>query len=619
MATPAELTDQREPIVPRFEPGFFTEASAVDAATRWKLGDKVRFNGAQPEKIGGWLEQALTGADHSGVARRVHEWSSLDGESWIAYGTNTKLYVVNRNIRYDITPVRRTINLTNPFTTTLGSPTVLVQDDGHSSEPGDAVRFSGASAVGGITIDGEYTITEVIDGNFYEITHSINATSAATGGGTVNTDYDINIGSADRELATGWGVCAWGESTWGTARSTSCSGVFRELRTWSLDNFGEDLIASPRGGAVYWWDKTTGPLSRAVVLATAPRTNQRVLISNSGGQIICLGAFDDVSNTPDPMFIRVGAEESLTDFTLSDTEDDTVFEERLATGSQVITGVRTRAGIFVSTDEANYLMQEDQFNVFRVTKLGEGNTACGPNAMLEIDGVAYMMTPKKFFTFDGVLEEIPCDVWRYVFQGTPEDPNSYLDTSQIHKVYAWYNEKFSEIWWHYPSVGGAGENDRYVIFNKKLRRWYFGTINRTAASSPGPTYGNDIPVAFESDGTMYLHENGVNDNVSAIDSFIESHDVQIAEGGKNELHLSQTVPDMMRQTGTVLLYLKGKHYPNDTAYVEKGPYTVLTTTKKKGVRITARQIALRFRSNTVGADWHLGAWRFYAQPDKEGA
>ena len=605
----ASAEDSRDTLTPKFAPGFFTESSARGAPERWKEGDKVRFKNVQVEKMGGWSERAIVGATHRGVARRTHEWSSLDGESWIAYGTNSKLYLVNRDERFDITPVRRSVTLTNPFTTTIGSPIVTVVDAGHSSNEGDAVRYSGASAVGGITIDGEYLITAVIDGDTYTITHSIAATSSATGGGSVNAEYDINAGSLSQEPALGFGVCDYGEGTWGTARDPSCSGVVRKLRTWSLDNFGEDLIASPRGEAVYWWDRTAGPLSRAVLLENAPRTNQRVLVSNSGGQIVCLGAFDDASNSPDPMFIRVGAEESLTDFTVSD--ESTAFEERLATGSEIITGVRTRSGVFIGTDEADYIMQEDATEIFRITKLAEGDAPLSPNCMIEIDGTAYYMAPFKFMTFDGVLDELPCDVWQSVFA----DAATRIDREQTDKVYSWFNEKFSEIWWHYPSEAGAGENDRYVIYNKEIRCWYFGTIARTAAAAPGPSY--DLPFAFEADGSLFLHETGTEDGVGAMESYIESHDIQIGDG-KEKLHLSRAVPDMVRFVGTIELYMKGKEWPLDPTYVTKGPYTITTTTRTKGVRLTARQVALRWRSNTVGADWRLGNWTFYGQPDGEG-
>ncbi len=620
--------DAREPFSPQFEPGFFTEASDRGAPSRWKTGDKVRFKNGIAEKLGGWLAQTLTGAAHRGVGRRFHEWASLDGESWIAEGTNYKLYLISRGVRYDITPVRRNIALTDPFTTTNGSATVTVVDAGHSAEVGAAVRYTGASAVGGITIDGEYFIATVIDGDSYTITHSAPASSGATGGGAVVAEYDINGGTADQTVALGWGVCTWSESTWGTARSASCSGVMRKLRVWSLDNFGEDLIASPRGGGVYWWDRTTGPLSRAVLLENAPLTNQRVLISNSGDQIVCLGAYDSVSGSPDPMFIRTSDFDSLTDFTL--TEENGVFEERLSTGSEIITGARTNSGILVFTNKAVYLAADDSSEIYRVRKLAEGNSAIGPNAVIEIDGTVYLFAPYKFMMFDGVYSEIPCDVWEYVFKD--------IDRDQKDKVYCWYNENFSEIWWHYPSLSQRylydeddvqlfdedgetpllsetpAENDRYVIYNTALKCWYFGSMDRTAANPPGPAY--DLPIATDSDGVFYTHETGVNDDLEAMASSIESHDLEIGNS-KVAAHVSKAVPDMLRQVGTFILYLKGKKQPEKPDYVTKGPYTFSATTAEKGVRITARQVAINFQSTALGANWRLGTWKFYLQGDSE--
>lgn len=612
---PGGLADERSPVRLALKPGFYTESSARNSVDRWKTGDKVRFKNGLPEKIGGWVEQDLTGATHTGVARRGHEWTSLDGERWIAYGTNTKLYLVNRDVRYDITPIRRSIALTNPFTTVSMSAVVTVTDVGHDVTTGDAVRFSGGSAVGGITISGEYTVLSVL-GDTYRITHSAPASSSTTGGGAVQADYDIGAGAPSKTLALGYGVCKYGEGTYGTARSIACSGIVRDLRIWSLDNFGEDLIASPRGGAVYHWDKTTGPLSRAVQLTSAPQTNERVLVSKSGVQIICLGAFDSVANSPDPMFIRVGAVGSLTEFTLDEEGQNSVFEERLSVGSKIVAGERTRSGILVSTDEADYLMQDDPTDIFRVVQLAAGNTFIAPNAGVEVDGTAYYMAPYKFMRFDGVLDELVCEVWQRVFAekiGSAANPDR-INRDQVDKVYCWYNEKFSEIWWFYPSADGGGENDRYVIYNTAERCWYFGTIVRTAAISQGPSY--DLPTAFHSDGSFFLHESGVDDDDAALAASIESYDTQLGEG-KNKVQMTKAIPDMVRFAGTVLLYLKAKRYPRDANYVTKGPYTITTSTTTKGINITGRQVAVRIESTAIGDDWRMDAWTFYGQSDAE--
>lgn len=574
--------DSRDPMTVRFAPGYFTETSARGAPQRWTDGDNVRFHNGEPEKVGGWISETITGDVHTGVARRMHEWVSLDGEKWIAYGTNTKLYLLNRDVRYNITPIARTINLTNPFTTVNGSADVTVHDVGNSANAGDSVTFSGASTFAGITIDGEY-IVGVVTGDSYVITHTAPANASTTGGGTVHAVYELSVGSADQDLALGWGVGTWGQSTWGTARDVSTSHVIRRLRIWSLDNFGEDLIASPRGGAVYHWDRTNGTGTRAQVLDQAPLSNQRVLISNSGGQIVCLGAFDSVANASDPMLIRVGAEESFTDFTVSD--QSTAFDERLGTGSEIITGVRTRSGIFVSTDEAFYFMQPDSFAIFNVQQLSEGGGALSPNAVIEVDGTIFAMTRSKFMVFDGVVQELVCDVWQYVFV------TRGISVAQSDKVYAWYNEQFSEIYWMFPSRD-SNEIDTYVVYNKKDRVWYYGTISRTAAIPPGPSY--HFPVAIDPSGTLFTHENGKGDNGLPMNWHITSHDFELGNG-KQTMHMSRVVMDMTRQVSDFALQIQAKKRPSGT-YVVKGPYLFEPTTQQRGVRIKGRQASLILRN-----------------------
>jgi hypothetical protein len=417
------VTDSVETVTVSLEPGFFSEQTARGAKSRWKDGDRVRFKDGLPQKLGGWLTQAISNtllptAAFQGIDRKELEWTSLDNSRLLAQGTSKKLYLVLNNVRYDITPVRLTVTLTNPFTTVNGSPLVTVAHAGHGAAKGDFVRFTGATAVGGLTISGEYSITTINDGNSYVITASGNASSGATGGGSVVATYDISIGYDSATQANGWGTCGYGQGTYGTRRG-ACSALTLPLRTWSLDNWGEDLLACPRGGGIYWWDKTTGPLTRAVLLDQAPPTNEYMLVSDSGDQVICLGAFDAVANTSDRMLIRTSDIGSLTVFTINDSvnqlEANSVFEERLSTGSRIINGIRTRNGIFIFTDKAQYLMQPDSSQIYRVGKLAEGSSVLGPNAAIEVDGTMYGMGRNRFVKFDGVFGEMPCPVWGTLF------------------------------------------------------------------------------------------------------------------------------------------------------------------------------------------------------------
>jgi hypothetical protein len=610
--TPEGLSDSRAPQRLQIAPGFFSENTARSSEGRWKDGDRVRFKNGLPQKIGGWVEADITGDPYYGVARSMHEWVSHDGESWVALGTSEKLYLINRGIRHDITPIRDSGTLgTDPFAVVDTSDIVTVTDVAHGAAPGDFVRFSGATAGGGITIDGEYRIIEVLDADSYTIQHSAAATSTdpTTGGASVAYEYDINIGSASNQTAVGYGTGPYGEGTYGTPRDVAASDLFQYLRIWSLGNFGEDLIASPSGGAIYHWDKTNGVSTRAVLLSDAPETNMRVFMSSSKGRIICLGAYDPVAGADDPLNIIAGAEESLDEFEVVDESSD-VYTERVTIGSRLVGGLNTAGGELIWTDTAVFLLIPDPTEIYRLRTISATNAFCGPNAALDINGTVIGMASDKFMRFDGAYTELPCDVWGDVFDNEDgERPG--LNKGQLAKVHAWNNELFSEAWWFYPGRD-SDENDRAVIYNYAEGVWYHLTIERTTALRKGTSYG--VPTAVDSAGALYRHETGTTDNGDAMGEFIESYDMMIGEG-PTSMHISRYVPDMKRQVGTLLLTLKAKNKPEDIEYKVKGPYALLPTTKTKAIRIKGRQVAIRIEGGSIDSDWRYGAPTLYAQPD----
>ena len=593
-------------------PGLYTEGTDRTATRRWKDGDHVRFHNGLPQKIGGWTQPTVTGSI-KGIPRRMHEWFSLDRQGWIAVGTSAKLYLLNAGTYYNITPIRKQSNLgADPFVTSSASALVVVTDPDHGAIVGDYVTFSGAAAVGGLTLNGEYKVVAVANNTEYTINAGAPASSSATGGGAaVVATYEINNGGEDTGFAYGWGTCKWGNSTWGTPRG-ACSTFRRRLRIWSLDNWGEDLVASPSGGAVYYWDRTLGPGSRAVLIPQAPATNQRILVSPQNRQLICLGA-TALDGRPDPLLIRVSDNEDFTDFTpaiISDEEESNVYTKRIDSGSEIVTGFRTRRSTVIFTDIGIHLMQPDPDLVYEVTQLSEGNSIIGQNAGIEVDGVVRWMSHDKFMKFDGVVQEIPCEVWSKVFGS---QSGQGINREQADKVYCWHNDLFSEIWWQYPSAA-ATECDSYVAFNYRENTWTYGTINRTAANRKSTIYGNK-PLAFSSSGVLYKHEDGVNDVASALPAFVESYDIELGEG-KEQMHISRMVPDNVRQVGSILVTVKAKRRPEDSAYISD-TYTVLTTTKEFGTRSRGRQVAVRFASTATGDDWRIGPYTTYMQPDGE--
>ena len=230
------------------KPGVNRENTRYTNEGGWFESDKVRFRQGTPEKIGGW--QRISAATFLGVCRSLWNWVTLGAQNLLGIGTNLKFYIENGGAYYDITPIRATDTLTNPFTTN-GTTTVLVTDTAHGALNGDFVTFYGGTSVGGQTIVGEYQIS-VLTGSTYNITISAAAT-AAVGGGTVFAVYQINMGPSYAAPLSGWGASTWGSGTWGIGTSSTDA-----MRIWNQINWGEDLVYGPRGEPIFYWDANIG-------------------------------------------------------------------------------------------------------------------------------------------------------------------------------------------------------------------------------------------------------------------------------------------------------------------------------------------------------------------------
>lgn len=422
--------------------GVYTEQTDRGAQGKYKDSDKVRFRKGLPEKIGGW--QRFASVLLKGLARRIWDWASLDGRLWSAIGTESKLYLLQGVVLYDITPLRRAVKLTDPFTTVNGSDIVTVNDPSHGAQQGDFVKFESASPVGGITIDGEYQIQTIVDIDNYTIQDDQTATANAVGGGGVDAEYDISVGLTNTSFGTGWGTGTWSQETWSTPRSISTT--IAALRTWSLDNWGEDLIANPRLGGMYWWDRNTGPTSRAVILDGAPARSAYMIISQRDRHIFALGCTDEFTGEFDPLLIRWCSKEDFNDWVPTST--NTAGDLRIFRGSQLVTAVRTRGEILVFTDisvhQINFL---GGTTVFGLTVAGENVSILGPNAAIEVDYRVFFMAEGDFYVYDGVLRPLRCDVRNLVYEN--------LNIFQKDKAFAALNREFNEIWFFYP---GKDEN-----------------------------------------------------------------------------------------------------------------------------------------------------------------
>lgn len=577
-----------------FQPGLFSNTTdrGVGKIPQWKNGNRVRFHNGFPQTIGGWVQEPGVGT-LTGVARAAIDWQTLRLQDLIAIGTNSRLYVIEEAAKSNITPIAATGTLTDPFTTTNGSTTVTVTSSAHGLTVGTYVDFSGASPVGGLTIDGEYSVATVVDGDNYTIVAASAATSDASGGGSVGYEYGINAGYVNAVTLRGFGISAYGLEEYGDARTT---GDVKATQLWSFDTWGEDLIACFRDGNIYLWDSSGGTVAHATLLASAPTNCKAAFVSQEDRHLVALGADGD------PMYIRWCSQEDYTDWLPA--VDNTAGDKRLDQGNQIFCAVKLRAEHLIMTDAAAYSMQfiGPPFT-FGFKPMGSNFGLLGPNAIKEFEGKAYWMGMRGFFMYDGVTTRVECDVLDYVF----DDINLY----ERFKFHAHLNYRYNEIWWFYVSAGST-EIDRYVAYNPKDNTWVFGELARTVMVADSDII--ETPYAVSPEGVFYYHETGVNDDAAPLGAFLESGDIEVAvkddASGNYIGHVSKFVPDFQRLSGDVHVTFTGKKYPAATETQSSGPHAMDATTEYLNPRMRCRQIYIRLETVDVNGSWRLGLVRF---------
>ncbi len=588
----------------------------------WYDCDKVRFRSGSAEKLGGWAPYSTS--SYLGVCRSLNNWVTLGGIKLIGVGTNLKFYVNQGGSYYDITPLRDTETLTDPFETTSGSPIVVVTDAAGGYSDGDFVTFSGATSVGGLDLNGEYQIT-TIGSNQYTITASSNASSSTTGGGTVTAAYQINVGPAVVVPLTGWGAGAWGTGAWGFGSASTDS-----LRVWSQSNFGEDLVFCPRGGGLYYWDASSGvSANRGVNVSTLPGASDVptkvniTYVSDISRFVFAFGCTDVGSSTIDPMLIRWSDQESVADWSPLPTNQ--AGSLRLSQGSDIIAVVQSRQEILVWTDAALYSLQYlGAPEGWGATLVGENISISSQNSATLASGVSYWMGVDKFYKYDGRTQTLRCDLRQYIF--------SDINQAQMEQVVCGTNEGFNEVWWFYCSRDSV-VIDRYAVYNYLEDIWYYGNMGRTAWLDSGLQSG---PIAATYVNNLVNHEVGTDDNMTgtpvAMESFITSAEFDLDDGHKFSF-VWRMLPDVtFRGSDTEnpsivmsLLPLKnsGSGYTNPASVGGSNSASVTRTvdlpveqfTGQVYTRIRARQMAMRISSTGLGVAWQLGAPRLDIRPD----
>jgi len=603
------------------KPGVNRENTRYTTEGGWYDCDKIRFRQGTPEKIGGW--QRISSNTFLGVCRSLSNWVTLGGVNIVSLGTNLKFYLEVGGGYNDITPLRATETLTDPFTTSSGSPIVEVEDISGGYSDGAFVTFSGATTVGGLDLNSEYQLTST-GGTTYTIDAGTPASSTATGGGTVTAAYQINVGPAAVVPLTGWGAGAWAGGTWGVGQATEDS-----IRIWSQVNFGEDLIYGPRGGPIYYWDATAGVASRGVLLsslagaAAVPTHQNLILTSDISRFVFAFGANEYGSATVDPMLIRWSDQEDATNWTPAATNQAGFL--RLSNGSEIVTAVQSRQEVLVWTNSALYSLQyQGAPIVWGAQLVGENISIAGQNAVAYANGVSYWMGKDKFYTYDGRVQTLRCDLRQYVF--------SDLNTAQYEQVVAGTNEGFNEIWWFYCSANSS-ENNRYVVYNYREDVWYFGSMGRTAWLDSGL---RNFPLAATYADNLVNHESGVDDRIGAdpapIPAYITSSEFDL-DDGHQFVFVWRVLPDMTFRGSTAaspsatmtLLPLRnsGSGY-NDPASVGGSNSAGITRTATLPIeeftgqvytRVRGRQMAMKIESDALGVTWQLGAPRLDMRPD----
>ena len=611
-----------------FRPGINKEGTDYSNEGGWSDANLIRFRKNLPEKIGGWVKNSLNSYQSTG--RALHAWVNLESTKYLGLGTTWKYYVKEGDVFNDITPIRSTdLNVTT-FAATNGSVVITATDTSHGAVVDDFVTISNAVSLGGnitaAVLNKEHQITEVPSANTYTFTASATANGSDTGNGGSATDaaYQINVGLDVYVQSTGWGSGLWGESTWGSANALSSS---NQLRLWSHDNFGEDLIINPRAGGLFYWDESSGVTDRAVALAdlaganVCPTKALIVLVSDIDRHVIAFGS--DPLNTGgtartgslDPMFICWSDQENATEWEPKST--NTAGSFRLSAGSLIVGATRARQETLIWTDTSLYSMSfVGQPFTFSVNLVNEGVGLIGPNAHINTPKGVFWMDKKGFYNYNGSLADIPCTVQEYVF--------SDINEGQTYQVFGFLNKEFDEVGWFYCS-SSSEIIDRYVTFNYNEQVWSIGQLTRTAWLDEG-IFNDPIAAFSESDvGYLYNHESGNDDDGSPMNSvFIESGDFDIGEGEEYQF-INEIIPDI-QFTGsgdnqTINVVLKKRNYPGESLTTSSTTNCTATTTKIQ-TRMRARQAVLRVESddngNTdvrTGVGFRIGATRMSLQPN----
>lgn len=575
------------------------------------IGSTVVISGVTPTGYNGVY--TVTGSSTTSVSFA----SSTTGSQTVAgkaqYGAT---YTINAGV-----PATSTVTsggASYSFTTTSGSSIVTGTLANHGYQVGTQFYVYEPTAVGGITISGVYTVLSVPTLNTFTFAANATATSGATvsiNGGLINSVYYIAL-APQSTGSSGFGGGSFGAGPFGSgSTSTSVSGTSITATDWTLDNFGQDLIACPAGGPIYYWDPN-GLVQNAQILGgTAPLVNSGIFVAMPERQVVAYGSSFTLS--PDPMLIRWSDVGDFTSWNATVTNQAGSY--RIPTGSVIYAGIQgPQQGLFWTDLDLWAMQYVGPPFVYGFNKIGSNCGAVSRHCVGQFNGAVYWMSQKQFFMSMGSgPQAIPCPIWDVVFQN--------INQAYISKVCCGVNTQFNEITWYYPSANST-ENDSYVKFNVSLAQWDYGTLGRTAWIDQSVL---GAPIGAGSDNWLYQHEVGNNATYNGVTtpmvSSFQTGYFQLNEAD-NLIFIDQIWPDMKWNTfsnsasnASVNITFYGTNYPGD-APTQYGPYTMTSTTEYISVRIRARLMSIALSSTGLSPSdlntfWRLGAVRYRYQLD----
>ena len=637
-------------------PGIDKQDTTSGAENRWVDCDNTRFRYGLPEKVGGW--SSLITDTIVGVARREFAFVDLDGNRYVAIGTDKFLLIYFEGQLYDITPLKATLASATLATTDTSAICSITTGTNHNLSVGDIVLLDTVTLpVGTGYVDADFEnklfqVTSITSATVFTITQSTAATATVGTGGSLSVKPYEQVGPAEQSYGYGWGIDTWSSGKWGEA--ASASDVSLEPGLWSLSNFGQVLVATIANGKTFTWN--AGDAARLITRASTttsgfettnnPTATRVSLISPTTRHLIHLGTETTIGDptTQDDMFIRFSDQEDINDYV--PTAINSAGSQRLQDGTRIIGALKAKESILVWTDNALYTMKfiGAPFT-FGFEQVGTNCGLIGKNAAIEIDGMAFWMSSNGFFMFDGTVKSMPCSVEDYVYD--------QADTTKGQQIYAGINNLFTEVIWYYPSTNSE-YNDQYVVFNygepMKGGTWYIGTEARTSwidatvyqkpiATKFDSTTTGTFPVIVGEDGlgqtTLFEHEVGTDQvnpdgSTTTVTSFVKSYDFDIQSRQQNAqgkatgpgvsgdvfLAMRRFVPDFKDLQGNATVTLAVKRYPQQSDTVTSlSPFTINANTDKKDTRARGRFVNIKIENKDVSESWRFGTLRIDIQPD----